>query len=126
MASSYDFFITGDHEAARAAVGNKLIELGFELEATATGGLIARRGSLKKTLWLGALAGKDFHVSFIVEYFTDDAGRFVARLNRNMGTGALKGGALGANKVENVFVETVDALSAALSSAGILQDRVTN
>lgn len=126
MASSYDFFITGDQNAARNQFAHALTEQGFSVEPTPAGGLVAKRGSMKKTMWLGAFAGKDFHVAFIVEYFTDAQGRLVARLNRNMAGGALKGGAIGTNKVENAFVETVDAVSATLSSAGVLADRVTN
>lgn len=50
----------------------------------------------------------------------DEEGRLVARLNRNMVGGVLKGGAIGAAKTDAAFQETANALASTLHSAGIL------
>lgn len=120
VASSFDYFISGDHAAARAIVANTLTAQGFALEPSETGDLAAKRGSLGATVWLGALAGKNFHVSFTVEFFVDQQGQLIARLNRNLGAGVLKGGAIGASKTDGAFVDTANALAEALSGAGVL------
>jgi hypothetical protein len=126
VASSYDFFISGDHTAGRELVATTLTSQGFSLEASQTGGLIARRGNQTATIWLGGLAGKNFHVSFGVDFFVDQYGQLVARLNRNMGLGALKGGAIGASKTDSAFVETANAIGGALSTAGVLTGSLSN
>lgn len=125
--ASHDFFISGDHTAARAAVSAALQAQGFSVTALPNGTtLVAARGSKAATFWLGALAGKNFHVSLAVDYAQDAEGRLVARLNRDMTAGALKGGAIGAAKTKTVFEETANALQAALASHGILAASVAN
>lgn len=124
MAASYDYVISGDHASARALIGNALTQQGFTVEATETGNLVIKRGSMGATVWLGAMAGKNFHVSFTVEFFVDAEGRLVARLNRNMATGVLKGGAIGASKTDTAFVDTANSLAGALSDAGVLVSTV--
>jgi hypothetical protein len=80
----------------------------------------ATRGSLAKTLLLGAMAGKGFHVEFNVQFYSAPGGELLARLNRSVAGGALKGGAIGANMTNNAFVDTSTALTASLTAAGIL------
>ena len=63
------------------------------------------------TVLFGGLAGRRFQLTFTSEFFIDDQGVLVARLNRNMAGGALKGGALGATKTENAFVELVNVIT---------------
>jgi len=126
MAASYDYFITGDHTAARDLIADSLTEQGFTVEAAETGNFVIKRGSMGATVWLGAMAGKNFHVSFTVEFFVDPEGRLVARLNRNMANGVLKGGALGASKTDTAFVDTANTLAAALSDAGVLASTLEN
>jgi hypothetical protein len=120
MASTYDFFISGDHEAGKAFVAHILTGQGFEVTVDPTGSFVAQKGSLQKTVWLGAMAGKNFHVSFLVQFFVDQNGALVARLNRNMGSGVLKGGALGASKTDTVFLDTANVMTAALTDAKVL------
>jgi hypothetical protein len=120
VAASYDYFISGDHAAARTLIQNTLTQQGFAVEQTENGGFVAKRGSMGATVWLGALAGKNFHVSFSVHFFVDERGQLVARLNRNMGAGVLKGGAIGASKTDTAFVDTANALAGALTNAGVL------
>ena len=101
-------------------MGKALEGAGFSVTTNPNGTFQATRGSLSRTLLLGAMAGKKFHVTFTVEFFSDPNGNLVARLNRNVSGGALKGGALGANMTNNAFLDTANALIAALSAAGIL------
>lgn len=126
MASSHDFFIAGDHDAARALVTAALQGQGFTVTTTPQGGLLAKRGSTAATVWLGGLAGKNFQVTFTVDIMADTQGRLVARLNRNMTGGTLKGGALGAAKTDSAFQETANAIAQQLHAAGVLADSVSN
>lgn len=125
MASAHDFFLLGDHEAAKQLVFSALAAEGFTVTSTPTGGLLAKRGSAASTFWLGAFAGKNFQMSFLVDFMVDQQGRLVARLNRNMAGGALKGGAIGAAKTDTAFQETANAIAAYLHPAGILADSIS-
>jgi hypothetical protein len=120
MASVQDFFLTGDQATGRAATIEALTAQGFRATDLPNGNVTIQRGSLGKTLLLGALAGKNFHVSFIVEFFTSETGGLVVRLSRDIASGALKGGAIGAVKVDSIFTEISAALAAALSEKGLL------
>ena len=125
--ASHDFIINGDHTAARATIAAALQAEGYALNALPNGTtIVAARGSKAATLWIGALAGKNFHVSFAVDYAQDAEGRLIARLKRDMTAGALKGGAIGAAKTKTAFEETANALQAALASSGTLAASVAN
>jgi len=126
MAASHDFFISGDHEAARKVIAEALQSQGFAVSSTPENGFLAKRGSAGKTLLLGAMAGKSFQVSFVVDFMVDDQGRLVARLGRNMTSGALKGGVIGASRTNTVFEETANAIGAALTAQGVLADSISH
>ncbi|WP_213816090.1 hypothetical protein [Glaciihabitans sp. dw_435] len=126
MASSYDFFITGDHEAAKALVASSLTEQGYSIASTPAGGFVISRGSVAGTVLWGAMAGKKFHMRFDVEFFADDQGRTVARLNRGLASGMLKGGAIGASKTANGFQNIAHELGKTLTGAGVLASTLEN
>jgi hypothetical protein len=105
-------------------VSKALEAAGFEVTINPNGTFLATRGSLSRTLLLGAMAGKKFHVTFNVDFFSDPQGNLIARLNRNASGGALKGGAIGANMTNNVFLETANALIATLGATGLLLTHV--
>jgi hypothetical protein len=65
-------------------------------------------------------------MSFSVEFFMDPQGRLIARLDRDMAMGALKGGAIGAAKQKRAFEETANGLYQALAGAGVLVTSVVN
>jgi hypothetical protein len=119
MAGTYDIVLSGDQQKAKDLIAQSLTSQGFTVESTPKGGYLAKRGSRAATFWLGAMAGKNFQVTFIVEFFTGDGGSLVARLSRNLAAGALKGGAIGANKTNNAFIDTANALVAATQAAGV-------
>ncbi|GAB3575131.1 hypothetical protein GCM10027406_06200 [Leifsonia lichenia] len=124
MAKAHDFFILGDHENGRRIVATALQSEGFAVTATPAGGLLAKRGSTAMTVLLGGLAGNSFQQTFLVDFMVDQHGRLVARLNRNMAGGALKGGAIGAAKTDSAFQQTANAIAATLHGAGALSDSV--
>jgi len=119
MARGYDFFFTGNREAARALVEGILVSQGFALRPQASGTLVASRGSMAMTVAFGGLAGKRMHFSFTVD-FVDEADRLVARLTRDTGAGALKGGTLGAAKTGRAFDEVANVLREAAGASGQL------
>ncbi|MGJ4845014.1 MULTISPECIES: hypothetical protein [unclassified Leifsonia] len=125
MAKAHDFFILGDHESGKHLVASALQSEGFTVTTTPTGGLLAKRGSTTATVLLGGLAGNNFQITFTVDFMVDEQGRLVARLNRNMSGGALKGGAIGASKTDTAFQRTANTIGAALHGAGTLADSIS-
>ncbi|WGW10813.1 hypothetical protein LWF01_11870 [Saxibacter everestensis] len=121
----YDFILSGDHGAVKAAIAGSFESLGYQVSQAPNGAMLASRGSNKKTIWLGALAGKDFAITMLVEFFQNDGGELVARVRRDATSGALKGGALGAAKANNAFADAVNTLQDRLGQAGIIQRVVT-
>lgn len=126
MAASYDFFLSCDLNQAKLTLGQAFEKMGYTVTGTPKGGLLAKRGSMKKTMWLGALAGKDFAMSLVTEFFQHSDGSQVARVNRDMASGALKGGAMGASKANNAYADAVNSLQQELQQAGVLRHVVNN
>jgi hypothetical protein len=126
MASSYDFFISGDHDAAKTLIGDALTAEGFTITMNVDGGFHAVRGSTAATVLWGGLAGKKLHMAFDTQFFVDDKGQLVARLSRDLAVGALKGGAIGATKTANAFEATSHAVGTALTNAGVLTGSLAN
>jgi hypothetical protein len=122
MASSYDFFVTEGIDATRARVTAALEAQGFTAEASPNGGLIATRGSATRTLLLGAFAGKGLHLRFDTQFFTGDDGRIIVRVTRDLASGALKGGIIGAAKTADAFTEFANGIGGSLDSAGVLAE----
>lgn len=119
MASSHEFFSSADPETVRRIIGETLTGLGFTVETTAGGGFVAKRGSVPMTVLLGGLAGKNLYMSFQVAIM-ELQGQIVARVSRVAANAFVTGGAIGAAKANNVFMETANALGAALHTAGAL------
>lgn len=72
------------------------------------------------------MAGKGFQVSFPVAFYSDPQGHLLVRLSRQLGSGALKGGVLGANMTNNAFIATGQQLGQYFTSAGILLSSVAH
>ncbi|MEA5457256.1 hypothetical protein SPF06_21265 [Sinomonas sp. JGH33] len=126
MASSHDFFLHGDHAEGRQIIASTLTAQGFEVTPAPNNSLLAKRGSATLTALFGVLAGSKFQITFSIDFMVDNAGRLVARINRNMASGALKGGAVGASKTNRAFETTSNALASALSASGILANALSN
>jgi hypothetical protein len=119
MAGTYDYFVSDSVEDARNRVAASIAAQGFTVEATPAGGFMATRGSRAKTVWLGAFAGKDMHVRFDVQFF-QDGDRIVVRLSRDLAVGALKGGAIGASRLADLFQNFANRVGTDLQRAGVL------
>jgi hypothetical protein len=124
MAGQYDLYLLGDTQAAKDLVARVLGEQGFTIEGNPNGGFSAKRGSTGMTMLLGGLAGKNLQVTFFVNFLPGPDGSTDVRVSRNTGAGALKGGALGAARTNNVFVDVVNTIAAAAQSAGTFVNSV--
>ncbi|HEX4443381.1 MAG TPA: hypothetical protein VHZ81_07390 [Galbitalea sp.] len=118
MAGQYDIFISGDAQAAKDLVARVLGEQGFSAESNPNGGLTAKRGNATATAFLGAMAGKNLQMTFFVEYSEATDKSLDVRVSRNLAASALKGGAIGASRTNNAFVDLVNAIGAAAQTAG--------
>jgi hypothetical protein len=119
MASQTQFTFSGDPAAARALVERVAGEQGYRLAVEQSGLVKLERGSLGLTLVIGYWAGKNFHLTYSIGFGTDAQGRLTARVDRNVAGGALKGGALGANKAATEYQALVDAIGNAATQAGM-------
>ncbi|MFF1572233.1 hypothetical protein ACFVWR_05755 [Leifsonia sp. NPDC058292] len=119
MASSHEFFSAANPDQVRDVIGQTLTGLGFTVESTPAGGFVAKRGSVPMTVLLGGLAGGKLYMSFQVAIM-ELQGQIVARLSRVTANAFVTGGAIGAAKANNVFMETANAIGARMHDAGIL------
>ncbi|QDZ14882.1 hypothetical protein [Humibacter ginsenosidimutans] len=120
MSSYYDCFISGDHEAAKHLIADAVNSQGFLVEVQQDGNWLVRRGNMTSTVFVGALAGDNFQITFGVQFFQDAAGLLVARLDKNTAAGFFKGGVWGLSKIDKAFSETCMAMYNTLVSAGVL------
>ena len=126
MATSYDLFFTGDHEEAKRQLGTAFEKNGFTVQTRPDNNWVASRGSAAKTFWLGAMAGKSFRVTFEIAFYSASDGSLIARFNRNLTGGALRGGAIGANIANNSFNNTYTQLVNDLHPSGVLSRSIAN
>lgn len=119
-----DFFIAGDQAEARQLVEKLLTDQGYRLTATPNGKTMLERGKKSSTVWLGALAGKNFYVSYLAEYFGGQNGEVVARVTSNTAGGIL-GGAIGVAKAAGAYDELVAVLQQQLQASGRLVNVVS-
>jgi hypothetical protein len=120
--ATVDYFLTGDHDAARHQLATALHEQGFTVTTQRSGQWSVERGSKTKTFWLGAFAGKQQHLVFTVD-FMEHGGALVARVQRPTGQGAMAG-AVGVARSNKAFSEADQAIGTRLTQAGILADVV--
>ncbi|MFC8923734.1 hypothetical protein [Cellulosimicrobium sp. NPDC057127] len=120
--ATVDYFLTGDHDAARRELADALHEQGFTVTTQRTGQWTVERGSKSRTMWLGAFAGKHQHLVFTVDFMQHD-GALVARVQRPTGQGAMAG-AVGVARSNKAFSEVDQAVGTRLTRAGILANVV--
>jgi hypothetical protein len=126
VATSYDLFLSGDHAAGKQLIATALHDDGFDVTTTPEGNFLVKKGSMGLTIAFGAMAGKKFHTTFSIDFFSNADGQLVARLNRNLTGSALKGGAIGANMANTRFGATYGSLMTALQGAGVLTSSIAN
>lgn len=125
MPESHDFFVAADPDATRAIVHGALVHEGYAVTHGDQGTLLATRGSLGLTLFVGGLLNDHtFHTRLDVQLMVAPDGRTVARLLRGSGRSAVKGGALGVARGNRAFEQAANAIHAALAQAGVLTDSV--
>jgi len=120
--ATVDYFLSGDHDAARHQLAAALHEQGFTVTTQADGGWSVERGSRTRTFWLGAFAGKHQHLVFTVS-FLQHGDALVARVQRPTGQGAMAG-AIGVARSNKAFTEVDQAVGTRLTNARILADVV--
>ncbi|RFA15298.1 hypothetical protein B7R21_04565 [Subtercola boreus] len=121
--STVDYFIAGDHDAARQVLADALRSQGFEVATSPLGGWDVTRGSATTTVLLGAFAGREKQrLEYRLEFFEQN-GELIARLGRSSGAGIL-GGAIGVARSADVFTELDQAVGTALTNARILTNAV--
>lgn len=118
-----DYFLIGDHEAARQRFVEALNGQGFTLTQRPDGSFSVERGSKSATFWLGAFAGKQKqHLVFSASFFVHE-GQLVARVQRETGGGAMAG-AIGVARSNSAFAEVDQAIGQSMTNAGILANVV--
>ena len=120
--ATVDYFLSGDHDAARHHLATALHEQGFTVTTQRNGQWSVERGNKTKTFWLGAFAGKHQHLVFTVDFMQHD-GALVARVQRTSGQGAMAG-AIGVARSTKAFAEVDQAVGTRLTQAGILANVV--
>lgn len=126
MAVSHDFTIRTDAGDPRAVIHRVLTDDGWEVSTTPSGGFLAQRGSVWLTVLFGAMAGKGFRQSLVMDFTDTPDGALHARLHRDMRGSALKGGAIGAAKGKRTFEDVANAMHRALEQERILVGSVAN
>ncbi|MFB6612230.1 hypothetical protein ACFCVO_18040 [Agromyces sp. NPDC056379] len=93
--------------------------LGYEATQPSQSSIKLERGNLTKTLLLGAMAGKNFHISFTFDIGVDQHGNTWLRFDQDGALGAVKGGAIGYAKSKNAYGEFIDAMRAETTQRGL-------
>ena len=93
--------------------------LGYEATQPTAGSIKLERGDFSKTMLLGAMAGKNFHISFTFDIGVDQYGNTWLRFEEG-GLGAVKGGAIGYSKTKKAYGEYLDALRQQVTARGML------
>lgn len=94
--------------------------LGYEATQPSQGNIKLERGNLTKTLLLGAMAGKNFHISFSFDIGVDAHGNTWLRFDQDGALGAVKGGAIGYAKSKNAYGEFIDTVRRETAERGLL------
>ncbi|MDR6612793.1 hypothetical protein [Leifsonia sp. 1010] len=124
MATTHDFFLTGDHEQGRRIVLDALRGQGFAVMPAPNGAFTVQRGSTAMTVLFGGLAGSQLRITFLLRFQVDQQGRLVARLSRDQVGAAVSGGAIGASKAKAVFEQCVADIGGRLRAAQLFAGEV--
>ena len=111
--------VRGDHETVRTLLEEFFTARGWRVHEASPGRLDVETGSLGRTLLLGALAGRRFHVRGRLE-LAEDAGGVRIRYRWGATVGRALGGAVGWSRAARLHAETADALIERLRAEGIL------
>jgi hypothetical protein len=115
-----EFVVAGRLDQAVPFVYSALESAGFRSTATGPGVSRIERGSLGKTVALGAFAGKNFHVSFILSFRLDERGNSYFRFEADGAGSAVKGGAIGYARSKKIFEEATTSIRNATAANNLL------
>lgn len=104
---------------ARNRVASFFSQSGWQVSHDGRGGLKVERGNRNKSLWLGALAGKDMYICQYVDLATGPQGETLVTYSTTTGSGVM-GGVIGVNKANGAFADTWPALANWLHPQGVL------
>ena len=116
-----------EREAVRVLVGEFFAARGWRVAEGEKGYLLVEQGSLRRTVALGGLAGRGFHMRARLELsedpdLTEGAGGTRIRYRWGGDAGRILGGAVGAARARRRHVETSAALAAHLRAQGLLRE----
>lgn len=118
----HSLLVSGSPAEARTRIREVALACGWRPMGPRAGGVIAfERGSLGRTVGLGVLAGKGFHLSFGVGIEEAPEGTWI-RYRPGAGEGAVLGGILGHRRAAREHDRTVAALRAEFARAGLLRE----
>ena len=109
--------VGGALPAVRALVGRFFVERGWQVRERGPALLVAETGSRRRTVLLGALAGRRFHLTAPLELHEVPGGVEV-RYRWGAGAGRALGGSLGRARATRSHERTAAALAEALGADG--------
>lgn len=111
--------VRGDRDAARATVEEFFVGRGWRARERGPGRIDYERGSRRRTILLGALAGQQFLLTAQIELRETD-GTTDVRYRWGVGAGLALGGTLGRRRADRVHGQTAAALEQHLEATGRL------
>lgn len=122
-----DLCVRVDREAARAMLEEFFTDCGWHITGSSAELLEVEQGSLRRTVALGGLAGRGFHMRARLELsedpdLTEGAGGTRIRYRWGGDAGRILGGAVGAARARRRHAETSAALAAHLRAQGLLRE----
>ncbi len=111
--------VRGDRDAAQAAVEEFFLGRGWRPRERGVGRTDYERGSRRRTILLGALAGQRFLLTAQIELRERD-GTTDVRYRWGVGAGLALGGTLGRRRADRVHEQTAMALEEHLEASGLL------
>lgn len=113
--------VSGDPEAARALLAEFFTARGWRVRETGPHRLDIETGSLRRTLLLGALAGRRFHLRARLELAAIHGGTRI-RYRWGATVGRTLGGAVGWARAGRRHAETAEELVRHLRADGLLRE----
>ncbi|GAA1490880.1 hypothetical protein [Brachybacterium sacelli] len=112
-----ELVVRGDRAGVQATLEEFFLGRGWRLRERGDDRLDVERGSRRRTVFLGALAGKAFYLTARIEIRAGEHAT-VLRYRGDAGAGAALGGILGRHRAARAHQETAAALAGRFESEG--------
>ena len=119
QASSVRYVVRGRADRARAVVEEFFTSRGWRPRTQVDGTIAYERGSRRRTILLGALAGKKFFLTAVTDV-RDDHGTAVIRYRWGPRAGLALGGTIGRDRADRVHTQMAADLETHLQREGLL------